>query len=67
MKPRRTTREPAEARRDIIPEHIRLPDGTQVRVADIVRKPTNRQHHNLVTGKTTGTRVAKTVDTDVKE
>jgi hypothetical protein len=63
----RTGRSVAEARHNIVPEHIRLPDGRRIAVADLVRKSANRQHHNLLNGKTTGTRVAKSIDTDVEE
>ena len=47
----RLGRRVAEARGDLVPEYITLPDGRQVRVADILRKPTNRTHYNLRTGK----------------
>jgi hypothetical protein len=40
-----------EARGHHTPEHIRLPDGRRVAVADILVKPQNRTHYNLRTGK----------------
>ena len=41
-----------EARQAIIPEQIRLPDGSQVAIRDIVNRSTNRQNHNLLTRQT---------------
>lgn len=52
QRPRKRTH--PEARQAIIPEQIRLPDGRQVAIRDIVNRSTNRQNHNLLTGQTVG-------------
>lgn len=63
----RTSRRPAEARHDIIPDVIHLPDGRTIAVSDILQRPRNRQHYNLVTGKITAKKTARPVDTDTTE
>jgi len=40
-------RRPAEARKPIIPEFIRLPDGTRVSTQDLLAKSTKPQVYNL--------------------
>lgn len=60
-----------ECTRSIIPETIRLPDGREVAVKDILTRPRDRRSYNLQTGMEFGLRtrrkIAKPVDTDDKE
>jgi len=57
----------AECTRPIIPEVIRLPDGREIPVKDILTKPRDRRSYNLKTGMEFGQRtkrkIAKPVDT----
>ena len=41
---------PAEARHDIIPELLRLPDGRRIRLTDVAGRVWNRTYYNLRTG-----------------
>jgi len=58
------TRSVPEARDAHVPEHIRLPDGREIPVADILVKPQNRTHYNLKTGKQFAKKTARPVDTE---
>jgi len=57
--------------RSIIPDVIRLPDGREVAVKDILTRPRNRRSYNLKTGMEFGQRIrrkiAKPVDNTPEE
>ena len=66
------TRSVTEARRDIVPDVIRLPDGREFLTRDILVKPRDRVSYNLRAGIEFGHRfkrkMAKNpVDTEPKE
>lgn len=60
-----------ECTKSIIPETIRLPDGREFGVKELLNQPRNRRSYNLQTGRESGLRtprkIAKPVDTNDKE
>ena len=56
-----------EYTRSLVPETIRLPDGREYLVRDLLTRPRNRTSYNLRTGTEYGSRtrgkIAKDVDT----
>ena len=56
-----------ESTRSLVPDRIRLPDGREYLVRDLLTRPRNRTSYNLRTGMEFGPRtkrkIAKDVDT----